>query len=211
MVFEPIKDGPNDVIACPHQRANYGSQMVAHYVLRHNAKENVDQARFATLLGKGVEVKLVNDTEFPMDTNALRKQANVRAMLVFGLWHLSGAFLNKDRWQIERFSLQYCRSGGPANLEESKTAELFLPHVAKALRIGRPLSAQNTLTAAFDGKTTIAHSGVCLLSPNGYPIAKNDEFDRIVSESSVFRLPRSGQLTLRSEEQSCRFQVLVIG
>lgn len=204
MVFELTQSATGGQIACPHLSANYDRDAVLAYLANHNDQEIIDQAHFAKVSGQDPKITLINDSAFPVTPDELRAQANVQDMLSFGLCHRSGTLLNKDTWQIDRFSLQYRKGRDAADATERAIAELLLPHVAKALRIGRPINAQHALDTAFPG----SDFGLCLLSPQGDIIAQNPEFERVLSEMAVFTKRSTGKLALWAPDDG-RFQALL--
>jgi len=184
---------------------------VQGYLLKHNRQEILDQAEFARLSGVDERIELINDAEFNISQDQLLAQDNVQDMMKFGLRCRAGTLLNKDAWQIDRFSLQYKSDRDGATDAEKRIANTILPHVAKALRIGRPLNASLVLGAEFGPRENSLDFGMCLLSPKGFPIATNVEFDRIVAETSVFRILTTGQLALAGDVDQDRFKALISG
>ena len=209
MIFKLSQHGAVKKIDCPYISENYDPVAVQDYLRKHNAQEIIDQAEFAEISGENAEINLVNDTEFVNDPDRLAAQDNVRDMLSFGLRHRAGTLLNKDSWQIDRFSLQYRADRGPASDAEKRVANLILPHVAKALRIGRPLMTRLSMGAGFGAYAQNLNFGICLLSPKGHPIATNGEFDRIVSDYGVFQYLQNGQLTLSQTHDTSKYQELL--
>lgn len=209
MIFELTEENGVSKINCPYLSENYDPAMVRDYLRKHNAQEIRDQAEFVRLSSDGAKIELINDTEFSLPTDDLHAQSNVRHMMAFGLKHRAGTLLNKDSWQIDRFAFQYSNKRGPSTDAEKKVANVLLPHVAKALRIGRPLSDNELLLSAFGQQVNDLDFGICLLSPQGFPIATNVEFDRIVEDAPVFQYLSTGQLALNETNDLDRYRALI--
>jgi DNA-binding CsgD family transcriptional regulator len=209
MIFELTQADGIEKISCPYQSANYDPAAVQDYLRKHNAQEIKDQAEFARISGEGAEISLVNDDEFTVSQDVLQAQSNVQDMMKFGLCHRSGTLLNKDSWRIDRFSLQYRKDRGASTDAEKRLANAILPHVAKALRIGRPLNENLVLGSAFGRHVNNLDFGMCLLSPKGFPIATNLEFDRIVADAPVFQYLSTGQLALGVQHDEDRYRALI--
>lgn len=209
MIFELTQSHGVQKIDCPHISENYDRIAVNDYLRKHNAQEIEDQLAFARISGVSEKIELVDDTDFDIPQDALSAQYNVQDMMKFGLRHRSGTLLNKDSWQIDRFSLQYNKDRGPSTAGEKKLAATILPHVAKALRIGRPLTKNLVLSAALGRHVENLNFGICLLAPDGHPIATNVEFDRIVDQMPVFKYTKSGKLVLAAQDREDKYNSLI--
>lgn len=209
MIFEMTETDGFQRIRTPYQSKNYDQAAVQAYLQKHNAQELIDQAAFAEISGSGPDINLVDDIQFNLPREELLNQSNVVDMMAAGLKHRSGTVLNKDSWQIDRFSLQYSAKRGPSNADEKKLAALILPHVAKALRIGRPLMGHAGIQATFSARMDKLPFGLCVISPKGFPIATNLEFDRITAETNVFKYQTSGQLIMSDGKGVESFKSLI--
>ena len=196
MIFELNETNGIQRIRTPYQSKNYDPIAVQAYLRKHNAQELIDQAAFAEISGTGEDINLFDDIQFNLSKDDLLKQSNVRDMMAAGLKHRSGTVLNKDSWQIDRFALQYSNKRGPSTSQEKKVAKVILPHVAKALRIGRPLLGNGNVQATFASRLDRLPFGLCVISPKGFPISTNLEFDRIAETTPVFKYLSTGQLIM---------------
>ena len=204
MIFEMTDHFGRQTISSPYQSKNYDPEAVRAYIKKHNSQELLDQGKFAEISGQGEDISLVNDLEFGVTPKSLSEQSNVQDMMKFKLKHRSGAILNKDSWHIDRFSLQYADTRGPATGAEKALARVLLPHIAKALRIGRPIIGKGALPERFQKLPF----GVCVISAKGFPIASNVEFDRIVDDAGIFKIVSNGQLVFTRDIDSEKYKSL---
>jgi DNA-binding CsgD family transcriptional regulator/PAS domain-containing protein len=117
-------------------------------------------------------------------------------MITRGLKHRAGALLNKDLVNVDRFALQYAVDHGPIRSDEVKKAGLFLPHIAKVIGLSRPLEEQLIAKGIFEEVLRNIGQGVAILGPRGTVLYANTEFERCLSEHSVFRKTPQGVLQL---------------
>ncbi len=127
----------------------------------------------------------------------------------FGILHRAAVLLNKDNTDIGRFAVQFGSDRGGITEEERAALNPLLPHVAKALDLGRPvreLKAHHSgLLAAVDHLSI----GVCILDASGRLVEANGEFRRQIEETQVFRLTAGGVLALQDDGEQKRFRALL--
>jgi DNA-binding CsgD family transcriptional regulator len=85
---------------------------------------------------------------------------------------------------------------------------LVLPHIAKALDLGRPAlylaSVHRSLIAAMDR----LRIGVCILDRRGNVVVANEEFQRQRERYGAFRIDPGGRLHLHDKADGARFKEL---
>lgn len=208
-IFEVRLDGGREQVVSRLFSSNYDPDIVADYLARFNALELADQGRFAELSQKSDPVDLVSDIFLKPRVDDLLAQENTRAMMAFGLKHRAGALLNKDLTKVDRFALQYGADRGPITEGEKRKAAIFLPHIAKAIGLARPLEERLGLLGIFEEMLRDADQGIAILSPRGKLIYANAEFDRIVEAHGVIRRTAGGGIRIVDEGGAGRFRELV--
>ncbi len=210
ILFELEKRGGETILTSPFSCQNFERPAVDEYLKHFNALEVRDQELFAKYSGRASKITLFNDCEV-MDLNEdLEQQPHVQFFKQFGIKHRVGAVLNKDSWNIDRFSLQYDESRGPMTQEEKQTASLILPHMAKALRIGRSLAAADFYeNSNFSKMTNGLRFGVAIITPDERLQAYNEEFERILENFGIFQLTSKGTFRIRDESSHRRFNSLM--
>ncbi len=211
MVFEVAKGGASPSLLAPYYSQNYQPDIVKAYLDAHKDIELADQEKFARYAGSEDAIELINDTAFLRDDTLLSQRPNVVELMRNGLKHRAGTLLNKDSWTIDRMAIQYPMTRGPASDAERDLGRIILPHVSKALRIGRPLIQAKKGTPTLEERLDRLSFGVCILSAKEQPILCNAEFDRIVDAHGVFRLSREGKLLLRGDTHAAKYRSLISG
>ncbi len=210
ILFELEKRGGETILTSPFACQNFELPAVDEYLKHFNAAEVRDQELFAKYSGRESKITLFNDCEVMNMDDDFDKQPHVQFFRQFGLKHRVGAVLNKDSWNIDRFSLQYDESRGPMTDEEKQTASLILPHMAKALRIGRSLAAVDFYEDAnFSKMTHGLRFGVAIVTPDGRLHSYNEEFERILENFGIFQVTANGTFRIRDENSYDQFNSLM--
>lgn len=206
--FEVSNRGGTDYIIAPHASENFSPKAIKGYLEEFNDQEIIDQEHFARLSGQDHDLNLISDTEFYPDTTTLDNLPNVQAMLKNGLHHRAGTLLNFDCWKIDRFALQYGISHGPITPKEKAAARVLLPHIAKSLRVGRPLGSESHFIALQSRLDALAF-GVAVIDGKSNLILANKHFHEGLDRHQVFQLQRTGQLKLLSIENQKRYNTMI--
>jgi len=130
-------------------------------------------------------------------------------LLDYGIRHRHAGLLNKDNKTRSRFSVQLAADRGRLTPVERDRMRIVLPHIAKALDLGRPIAQ---LTAQHRGMVEAMDQlriGVCVLDGGGRVVLTNREFDRQRDTYRVFRADSAGRLRLQDEADHARFATLV--
>ncbi len=209
IVFEMRGEGADRRIAAPIYTSGYEAELVEGYIHAFQAQEMADQDRFeaCSLAADGID--LIDDSVLTDSEDELLAQANVKQLLEYGIRHRAAGLLDKDNRARSRFSVQHSLRHGPMREEEREIAAAVLPHIAKALDLGRPAAqlsgAYKRLIAAMD-RLRIA---VCILDRRGRVVVTNEEFDRQRETYDAFRIDRSGRLHLHDGADGERFKALL--
>lgn len=208
MFFEVSNRGGNDFIIAPHISENFKHEAVKRYLDAFNDQEIIDQEHFARLSGANLDLDLISDTEFYPNQATFDKLPNVQAMMKTGLRHRAGTLLNLDCWKIDRFALQYSIEHGPITPQEKAIAKQLLPHIAKSLRVGRPLGSEGHFIALQSRLDGLAFS-VAVVDSKNHLIIANQNFHEMLQDHDVFQLDRTGQLKLISQSHQAQYNALI--
>lgn len=200
---------PEDLrLKATHFSGGFEAEVIQGYIERCAPWEVEDWKVFERLSREQDEIDLIDDSVLAPTLEALKQRPNVQALQRFGLLHRAGGLLNKDNKVQSRFSIQYGAERGRPTGEERRWMSEVLPHIAKALELGRPareLAEQKAgMLVAIDRLAV----GVCVLDSNGCVVVKNTEFDRQLAEIPAFRVDRYGKLFMNRDEDQALFASL---
>ena len=194
IVFEWQGDGEQRTLDAPHMSSRYERAKLEQYLSAFQSLEIEDQDTFERLSLESDAIDLIDDSRLFDDEATLLARPNVQAMIANDMRHRAAGLLNKDNTTRSRFSIQLSEAHGPMNAEERAKASALLPHIAKALDLGRPVlqltAAHKQLVAAMDMLTI----GVCILDSRGFIVATNREFERQYDAYRTFRRSPEGKL-----------------
>ena len=209
IVFEWQGDDEQRTLDATHMSSRYERAKLDQYLSIFQSFEIEDQNRFERLSLESDAIDLIDDSRLFDDEATLLARPNVQAMVANDMRHRAAGLLNKDNTSRSRFSIQLSASHGPMNADERATAVTFLPHIAKALDLGRPVqqlsAAHQKLVAAMDNLMI----GVCILDARGFIVTTNQEFERQCDAYRTFRRSPEGKLHLSSQADERHFASLV--
>lgn len=195
-------------LIAPIMSAAYNRQAVETYIDKCYHEEARDQDVFEAHSLKSDGIDLIEDDVLGGSLDTLRQQANVQILNKLGIFHRAAGLLNKDNRSISRFSVQYGVGRGRTTPEEHDLMRLVLPHIAKALDLGRPAQhlarEYQSMLEAMDRLII----GACLIDGLGRVTLMNEEFRRQQETWPVFGLSPKGQLEFTRPEDQLRFEVL---
>ena len=209
IVFEWEGHGAERRLIAPLFSSRFQGDLIDGYLKTYHELEAADQDRFEARSLAADSIDLIGDSILADSEQEYVARANVQALLEFGIRHRSAGLLNKDNTARSRFSVQYsARHGPPSDGENSLMAEV-LPHIAKALDLGRPAAqlseAHRSLVAAMDR----LRIGVCILDGRGNVVLTNKEFQRQREAYGAFRINANGRLRLHNGADQRRFADLM--
>jgi len=209
IVFEWEGDGNQRTLDATHMSSRYERAKLDQYLSIFQALEVEDQHRFEQLSLQSDAIDLIEDARLFDDEATLLARPNVQAMMANDMRYRAAGLLNKDNTARSRFSIQLSESRGPMTAEEHSLVSSLLPHVAKALDLGRPtlqLEAKHQqLIAAMDNLVI----GVCVLDSRGFIVATNREFERQSDTYRTFRRSPEGKLHLSNLADERHFASLI--
>ncbi|MCE8548367.1 helix-turn-helix transcriptional regulator [Ruegeria pomeroyi] len=209
MIFEVETPGDQPHLLASHFSDTYQIDLVEGYLNQHNDLEIADQAVFARHSRASDDIQLIPDSVLAASEAELLARPNQKTMMEYGIRYRCGALLNKDQLFHDRFSMQFGSDASEDLPQRLARASRLLPHIAKALSIGRPLQAvqkrHDTVLYALD-KLDV---GFCVLDKRMNVIAGNEEFRRQSEESGVFRRDPQGKLSFRSDDDLNRARALL--
>ena len=187
---------------------NYDPKAIEAYLDNYLYYEARDHEIFEAHSLQTDGIDLIEDDVIAPTLHELRERPNVKLLRKWGILHRAAGLLNKDNTAVSRFSLQLGVQRGRLTVEERAYLALTLPHIAKALDLGRPAKQlaleHQSLLAALDRLTI----GVCILDPKGGIVQANEEFKRQQDSHRTFAVARGGELRLAKTEDQKRFATL---
>lgn len=113
----------------------------------------------------------------------------------FNIRHRAVSCLNLEKVWTDMLAIQFKADRGPLNEAERSLGNVFLPHFAKAVEIGRTFGVlEHRYTSIFSALNRL-NIGVFILSENADVLIKNTEAERILESDNTLRLTREGRLT----------------
>lgn len=208
IVFEwDMSAGARRLVA-PLHSSGYQTALIDAYLEAFRVEEGADQDAFEAISLKADGIDLIDDSAIHPDEAAFLRRPNVRQLVEYDLRHRSAGLLDKDNTARSRFSVQHGDAHGPMRPEERARLSGVLPHVAKALDLGRPAAAaaaeRLSLLTAMDS----LRIGVCILDGAGRVAVANSEFERQREALGAWRIDRDGRLRLHDGADQRRFEAL---
>lgn len=208
IVFEWSSQDASRVLSATHASSFFDPVQLATYIERCQVFEAADQDIFEAHSLQSDGINLIDDSVLAPSVAALKERKNVQILEKFGILHRAAGLLNKDNPLQARFSVQLGSDRGPLTEQNRSYLGRVLPHVAKALDLGRPatqLALENQgLIAAMDRLLI----GVCVLDAQGRVVTMNTEFRRQLERYATFDLPPGGVLRLSQPADQRRFEHL---
>lgn len=195
-------------LTAPFICGSFPPEVIHTYLDKCFQYEAIDQDIFEAHSLESDGINLIDDSVISNSKEELMQRENVKILQKFGILHRAAGLLNKDNIAESRFSVQLGVTRGPLIETERKYLAMVLPHIAKALDIGRPamqLAKENrSIMSAMDRLTV----GVCILDPAGNIAVCNEEFKRQQDIYRVFGTSTSGALKFFQPNDQKRFAAL---
>ena len=196
IVFEVEGQGAERSVAAPYCSASTDRILLDRYIGACSAGELADQDIFEAYSNANDEIQLIDDSVLAENDQELRRKPHVKLLRRFGTGHRAASLLSKDNPNRGRFSVQLTIDRGRLTDQERASASVLMPHVAKAIELGRPTKRlaedKQALIQAMDGLRV----GICLLDEKGRVAHQNREFQRQREENPAFRQTPGGGLEL---------------
>lgn len=209
VVFELHGYGEERVLSASHFSSYHQPDLLQAYIDVYLKWELIDQDTFEAHSLASDSIDLIDDSVLARTDEELFKIPNAAQLLDYGIRHRHAGLLNKDNKTRSRFSVQLAADRGRLTPVERDRMRIVLPHIAKALDLGRPIAQ---LTAQHRGMVEAMDQlriGVCVLDGDGRVVLTNREFDRQRDTYRVFRADSAGRLRLQDEADHARFATLV--
>lgn len=199
-IFEIDGAGPAQRVRAMFHTTNYESALVSNYLTLHNRQELEDQAKFAEMSRQADLVELIPDTVLAPSRDQLMQRPNAQAMAAYGIQYRAGALLNKDHYNSDRFALQFSERAGLPTGERLHFIQAVMPHVAKALNLGRRTSRTQQMNRVTFDVLDRLRVGICLVAASGAVVYKNSEFERQLDAHGAFSIGPDRHLIARNEQ-----------
>lgn len=208
IVFEwHDQDGARSLDA-PFYSGFYKREAMDQYLIKCFEYEAIDQDIFEAHSLQSDGIDLIDDTVLAPSVVELKKRKNVEIFEKFGLLHRAAGLLSKDNRATSRFSVQFASDRGRMTPDEHAHLSQLLPHIAKALDLGRPVQQlvqeNQRMLAAMDR----LNIGMCILDRLGRVMHANEEFHRQEQDYRVFEIRPDGQLRLFRGADQALFEKL---
>jgi DNA-binding CsgD family transcriptional regulator len=153
-------------------------------------------------MGKDVDIwpNIENERDRP-DLKFLRER--------FGIVARGGARLNTHGAWKDFITVQLGREWKEVPDEFWKMLELTVPHLSKAVEIGRTFSVLRLRYQAVLAALDKVGIGMCIATGNGWIAVSNEEARRILSDRDGLSFSREGYLMARSEDVTARLKAAI--
>lgn len=181
-----------------HYTSNYDADTASNYLTAFRIQELEDQRIFAQHSEKTDEIQLISDEVLAPSRELLEQRDNVKFIKSIGITYRAGALLNKDLIEMDRFAFQFNKEQGALNPEHIRKSNFLLPHLAKALNVGRPTALLASQYAFIVEGLNKIKSGVCIIDNRRNLIVQNKEFERQTDAYDVFNITNDGRLEFKN-------------
>lgn len=209
IVFEWQGYGASRQLTAPHFTTNYDRDAVENYLQRNRESEKKDQDTFERKSLEADGIELVTEEVLYLSEADYLARPHVREMRKFGIRYRTGALLDKDNPFRARFSLQLGEERGVLTDEDRGKLGDLLPHVAKAMDLGRSFASKEFEQQGLLKIIDRLNVGICLLNPQGGVTLRNAEFDRQCQEFGAFAIDRAGYLRLHAQVDHSQYSRLL--
>ena len=190
--------GDSRRIVTPYLSTKYDEQAIQKYLKSFSHFEFMDQARYEELSqAQKDSIDLIDQETLAGDNlEAFLARPNVKRMQAIGVVQRAGGLLDKDNTFRARFSVHFGKESGGYNAEKKAGLGLLLPHIAKAIEIGRPVKQLDATKTGMIAALSRFRMGVCILDRHGRIEVANDEFLRQVDAYPQYTIDQNNRLQL---------------
>lgn len=207
LIFEI--DHTDSEIHVPLFNEAFQAELLDAYMSLFAGFERNEQLRFNEIAAAEDRIELVRDQQLFDHEDTRTSQANVQALGNFGIGYRAFALLDKDNRSRYRFSIQQSRRHGALSEAEERMLQNILPHMAKALQLGRPFVERE---ASHEGLLTAMSKlgiGIAILDARGREVFANDEHSRQCDVLDTFHKTSEGHLRMNANGDSVRLNRLL--
>ena len=205
IVFEWQREEANSILTASFASVGYDRAVLNDYLVKRYKEEARDQEIFERHSLLKDDIDLVDDQVLAGSVDELRRLRNVEVLQKMGILHRSAGLLNKDNKAISRFSLQFAAARGRMTPEERQYMATILPHLAKALDLGRPAVELNVQEKGMLAALDQLSIGICILDPSSRLVQTNFEFRRQIDAHRVFEIDANGTLRMVHSDHEAVF------
>ncbi len=199
IVFEMQGNGSDRTIHAPLVSKRYDPTLLLGYLDRFGLEDSIEPAQFETFAlaaSLAISDEASENTTPPASQPAKRPNVRLSRAISPSYRHARPAG-NPTRNRV-RFSVQFNPKQGPLSGENRAKLNTYLPHLAKAVELGRPLwrmaAAHESLVQAVEH----LQIGICIVDDLQRPIFSNAEFQRQQKDHAAFCLDAHGRLIWQS-------------
>ena len=197
-----------DNLAVTEASAWYEPEALDLYLSRFADEEFKDHEVFRSQAQQGDIADVIPDTVLYNDLEEFKARPNVKWVMNVGILHRAASLLNKDNHRRGRFSVQFPADRAGISDEERATLAQVLPHVAKALELGRPAQQLAQQNYGLLSKLDTLNVGVCVLDDMGRTVESNVEFQRQSEAYSLISQDKTGVLKFTDAKSQRAFEGL---
>ncbi|MEM7268716.1 MAG: helix-turn-helix transcriptional regulator [Pseudomonadota bacterium] len=209
ILFELVAAESSRRISTLHNSSIFEPDLAGPYIETFRSLGFEEQELVDAMTSRGDGIAIIRDSEPFDDDGSLITRPSVQSLAMESVRHRAYGLLEKNSGQRARFCVLHSAEHGPLTADEAAILAQYLPHIAKALELGRPtaqLSAShNGLLAAMDRLSF----GVCILNEDGVVIQSNQEFERQRLDYRAFRISPLGRLLLSDPLKQSRIEVMI--
>lgn len=126
-----------------------------------------------------------------------------------GIGRRLGVRLNADKVWFDALSIAFDEKATAVPREAIDKTRLLLPHLTKAVEIGRTFAQLKSRYSAVLTALDRVKVGLAIALPSGDVIVENEEAQRILSLKDGLTKPRDGRLWCHDPEQSAELQAAI--
>lgn len=202
--------GDSRRIVTPYLSRRYDPEQIQKYLKRNIHFEFMDQARYETLSRASDTIDLIDQrTLAGSRLDEFLARPNVQKMRANGIRERAGGLLDKDNTLRSRFSIHFGdNSPGLTDEIHAMLAEL-LPHVAKAIEVGRGMRQSRALNTKVLATMDRQRMGICILDRFGRVELANAEFKRQIQDYPAYSVDQDQVLKFHESFNSKRLSGLL--
>lgn len=182
-------------IVTPYVCTRYDPEQIQKYLKSYIHYEFLDQKRYETLSRATDGIDLIDQqTLAGDDLDAFMARPSVKRMQAIGVNQRAGGLLDKDNTHRARFSIHFGEESPGLTDEVRAKLRVLLPHIAKAIAIGRAMRDLRSVNRAMLAAMDRLRMGVCILDRHGRVELANQEFMRQVQDYTAYTIDSDRRL-----------------
>jgi len=188
--------GDSRQIVTPYVCTRYDPAQIQKYLKSYIHYEFLDQERYEALSRARDGIDLIDQhTLAGNDLQAFLNRPNVKRMQANGIRQRAGGLLDKDNTHRSRFSIHFGDDSQGLTDEIRAMLQVLLPHIAKAIAIGRAMRQSREVNKMMLEAMERLHMGICILDRHGRVEVANNEFLRQVEAYRAYSIDGNRRLS----------------